>query len=55
MKLNRLQRRGKEMAGVDTDGKEKNSEKSMTGFLFEGCTCYLVLSGILEKLNDQCV
>lgn len=55
MKLRRLQRKGKEVAGVDTDGKEKNFEKSMTGFLFEGCTCYPVLSGILEKLKYQCV
>lgn len=27
MKLNRLQRRGEEMAGVETDGKERNAKK----------------------------
>ena len=49
MKLNRLQKKGKEMVGVGADGRRKNSKKYFIDFLLEGWTC--CLNGTLEKLK----
>ena len=53
MKLNRLQKKDKEMVGVDADGRRKGSKKLFTDFLLEGWTC--CLKGTLEKLKYYCV